>query len=232
MFTFLLSILTQFFTFVGYIKNGAYPNALSIEEEEYWVDKLLNEKSSKAREKLIEHNLRLVAHVAKKYESKNELQEDLISIGTIGLIKACDTYSLNKGVRIATYAAKCIENEILMHLRSNKKNYKNVSLYDSIGQDKDGADITLIDVIPSDDTPIQETIDLNNKIAVLKQYYNILDEREMEIISLRYGLNNNEELTQKQIAKKYNISRSYVSRIEKRALTKLLQEFKKNNKIL
>ena len=119
-----------------------------------------------------------------------------------------------------------------MHLRSNKKNYKNVSLYDSIGQDKDGADITLIDIIPSDDTPIQETIDLNDKIAVLKQYYNVLDEREMEIISLRYGLNNNEELTQKQIAKKYNISRSYVSRIEKRALTKLLQEFKKNNKMM
>ena len=232
MFQFIIGLLSQFFTFVGYIKNGAYPNALTIEEEEYWVDKLLNEKSNKAREVLIEHNLRLVAHVAKKYESKNELQEDLISIGTIGLIKACDTYSTNKGVRIATYAARCIENEILMHLRSNKKNYKNVSLYDSIGQDKDGAEITLMDIIPSNDTPIQEIIDLNDKISVLKQFYNVLDEREMEILSLRYGLNNENEHTQKEVAKKYNISRSYVSRIEKRALTKLLQEFKKNNKIL
>lgn len=231
MFQFLINILSQFFTFVGYIKNGAYPNALTLEEEQYWVDKLLNEKSSKAREVLIEHNLRLVAHIAKKYESKNELQEDLISIGTIGLIKACDTYTSSKGVRIATYAAKCIDNEILMHLRSNKKNYKNVSLYDSIGQDKDGADITLMDIIPSNETPIEDVIDLNDKIKILKQYYNILDEREMEILSLRYGLNNEKEHTQKQVAKMYNISRSYVSRIEKRALTKLLQEFKKNQKI-
>lgn len=192
---------------------------------------ILNEKSNKAREVLIEHNLRLVAHIAKKYESKYELQEDLISIGTIGLIKACDTYTSSKGVRIATYAAKCIDNEILMYLRSNKKNYKNISLFDSIGQDKDGSDITLMDVIPSNEEPIEDVIDLNDKIKVLKQFYNVLDEREMEILSLRYGLNNQKEHTQKQVAKHYNISRSYVSRIEKRALTKLLQEFKKNKKI-
>lgn len=228
---FIIGLLSQFFTFVGYVKNGAYPNALSLEEEEYWVDKLLNEKSNKAREVIIEHNLRLVAHIAKKYESKYELQEDLISIGTIGLIKACDTYTSSKGVRIATYAAKCIDNEILMYLRSNKKTYKNISLFDSIGQDKDGSDITLIDIIPSNEEPIEDVIDLNDKIKVLKQFYNVLDEREMEILTLRYGLNNQKEHTQKQVAKLYNISRSYVSRIEKRALTKLLQEFKKNKKI-
>jgi len=228
---FIIGLLSQFFTFVGYVKNGAYPNALSLEEEEYWVDKLLNEKSNKAREVIIEHNLRLVAHIARKYESKYELQEDLISIGTIGLIKACDTYTSSKGVRIATYAAKCIDNEILMYLRSNKKTYKNISLFDSIGQDKDGSDITLIDIIPSNEEPIEDVIDLNDKIKVLKQFYNVLDEREMEILTLRYGLNNQKEHTQKQVAKLYNISRSYVSRIEKRALTKLLQEFKKNKKI-
>lgn len=231
MLDFIFKLFSDLSLFVGFIKNGAYPNPLSNEDEEYWVDKYLVEKSTIARQKLIEHNLRLVAHIAKKYESKIDALEDLISIGTIGLIKAVDTYSTSKGVRIATYAAKCIENEILMYLRSTKKNNKDVSLYDPIGQDKDGSEISLIDIIPSDDEPIEQVIAMNEKISILTQYLAILEPREYDILSLRFGLRGEGEHTQRDVAKIYNISRSYVSRIEKRALTKLLQEFKKNKKI-
>ena len=178
---------------------------------------------------MIVHNLRLVAHIANKYESKDENFEDLISIGTIGLIKAIDTFSPEKDVKIATYAAKCIENEILMVLRSNKKLSKNVSLLDSIGSDKDGSDITLLDVIPSSERLVEEEYEHNLDLNKLKSYLHVLDERETMIINLRYGLNGNKELTQKEISKLYKISRSYVSRIEKRALVKLLSEFKRNS---
>ena len=178
---------------------------------------------------MIVHNLRLVAHIANKYESKDENVEDLISIGTIGLIKAIDTFSPEKDVKIATYAAKCIENEILMVLRSNKKLSKNVSLLDSIGSDKDGSDITLLDVIPSSERLVEEEYEHNLDLIKLKSYLHVLDERETMIINLRYGLNGNKELTQKEISKLYKISRSYVSRIEKRALVKLLSEFKRNS---
>jgi RNA polymerase sporulation-specific sigma factor len=207
---------------------GSFPPPLSAKKENELLEKSLNGDVS-ARNKLIEHNLRLVAHIAKKYESKNDILEDLISIGIIGLIKAVDSFSNEKGVKLATYSAKCIENEILMHLRSNKKNSKNVSLFDAIGEDKDGSIITLMDVVPSSSLPVDLQLDRKNKISKLISYLPKLDERELEIISLRYGLGNNEELTQKEVAKKFNISRSYVSRIEKRALTKLLQEFRKDN---
>ena len=183
-----------------------------------------------ARIKLIEHNLRLVAHIAKKYDTTDESNEDLISIGTIGLIKAVDTYSLEKKVKLATYAARCIENEILMSIRTNKKYSKDLSIYDAIGVDKDGSEITIVETLDNGDTSIPEQIDKSHKLSLLKEYLKVLDERELMIISLRYGLNNNEELTQREIAKKYKISRSYVSRIEKRALTKLLAEFKLHNK--
>lgn len=214
----------------GFIKNNVYPDKLSDEEEQRFLERLFDEEAhEEARKELIVHNLRLVAHIAKKYESKDENFDDLISIGTIGLIKAIDTYSPDKKVKLATYSAKCIENEILMALRANKKHAKNVSLNEAIGTDKDGSEINLIDVIPSDEEGIDSTIEKKQKIEALTRYLNVLDEREYQILSLRYGLNNEVEHTQKEISRQYKISRSYVSRIEKRALIKLLNEFKKHN---
>lgn len=226
----LLNLFKEMTLYVGYIKNNAYLSPLSEKEEDYYVDKWLTSKCNISRNKLIEHNLRLVAHISKKYESDVDSLEDLISIGTIGLIKAVDSYSLNKGVRIATYASKCIENELLMHMRNNKKINKNISLNESIGVDKDGVDVTLLDILPVESQFNYDNINLNENIIELKKYLKVLDERELEIIKYRFGLDNNEELTQKEVAKKFNISRSYVSRIEKRAFIKLLQEFKKARK--
>ena len=172
----LLEILLSIFdcSFLhGFLKNSVYPDKLSQEEEDRYLALLFNpDYHDEARKELIIHNLRLVAHIAKKYESKDENFEDLISIGTIGLIKAIDTYSLDKEVKLATYSARCIENEILMVLRSNKKYSKNVSLNDSIGIDKDGSEINLIDVIPYEDTPIDEKIERKNQIESLKKYLN------------------------------------------------------------
>ena len=205
-----------------------FPEPLTSEEEKLYLQQLKNGDDD-ARNILIERNLRLVAHVVKKYSNTKVEQDDLISIGTIGLIKAIDTFSPEKDVKIATYAAKCIENEILMVLRSNKKLSKNVSLLDSIGSDKDGSDITLLDVIPSSERLVEEEYEHNLDLNKLKSYLHVLDERETMIINLRYGLNGNKELTQKEISKLYKISRSYVSRIEKRALVKLLSEFKRNS---
>lgn len=216
--------------FIGLVKNQVFPTKLSIEEENQLISMLDDENSKKyAREKLITHNLRLVAHIANKYESKNENLDDLISIGTIGLVKGIDTYSSSKSTKLATYCAKCIENEILMVLRSNKKCSKNVSLLDSIGVDKEGSEITFFDVIPNQNEDLQASYDKSQKIEKLNEYLKVLDPREMMIIKLRYGLEGSQEYTQKEISKRYNISRSYVSRIEKRALVKLLSEFKKNN---
>ncbi len=229
MFELIIQLFEEIKYFVGFIKGDIYPEPLNKEDEDKYVLDLLEKNDNYAREQLIEHNLRLVAHIAKKYESKTDSLEDLISIGIIGLIKAVDSFSNEKGVRLATYSAKCIENEILMHLRSNKKNSKNVSLFDAIGEDKDGSIITLMDVVPSSNLPLDLQLDRKNKISKLVSYLPKLDERELEIITLRYGLGNHEELTQKEVAKRFNISRSYVSRIEKRALTKLLQEFRKEN---
>lgn len=215
---------------LGFIQNGVLPNKLTEEEEEKYITSLFNESThDEARNMLITHNLRLVAHIAQKYESKDENIDDLISIGTIGLVKAVDTYSKDKSVKLATYASKCIENEILMVLRSNKKHSKNVSLFEPIGIDKDGLEVQLVEVLPSNDELVIDEVNHNEQLKSLAKYLNVLDEREMKIISLRYGLNNGTEYTQKEISKMYNISRSYVSRIEKRALTKLLSEFKKNN---
>lgn len=214
----------------GLIKNNVYPAKLDEDSENQLLKELCNKEThDEARKELIIHNLRLVAHIAKKYESKDENFEDLISIGTIGLIKSIDTYSLDKDVKLATYSARCIENEILMVLRSNKKLSKNVSLNETIGLDKDGSEINLIDVLPSEEEPLVNKVSRNEQLDLLKKYIHVLDEREYKIISLRYGLNNQIEHTQKEISKKYHISRSYVSRIEKRALIKLLNEFKKNN---
>lgn len=226
---FIFSLLNIKFL-LGFITNGILPSKLSEEDEEKYIQNLFNEDThDEARNMLITHNLRLVAHIASKYESKDENIDDLISIGTIGLVKAIDTYSLGKEVKLATYASKCIENEILMVLRSNKKHSKNVSLYEPIGIDKDGLEVQLVDVLPTDEELVIDEVNHNERLTALTKYLDVLDERELKIISLRFGLNNQNEYTQKEISKMYNISRSYVSRIEKRALTKLLSEFKKNN---
>ena len=201
---------------------NVFDKPLSTKEENECIEKLL-EGDKDARNKLIEHNLRLVAHIVKKYETKGVSADDLISIGTIGLIKGIDSYSANKGVKLTTYAAKCAENEILMYFRSNKKYNTNISLNDVIAHDKDGGDITLMDVLEEHTESIETTIEFKDNIRNLSKYLNVLNKRELEIIKMRYGLLSEEEKTQKEIAKKLRISRSYVSRIEKRALIKMLR---------
>ena len=201
------------------------------EKEENECIELLEKKDKVARNKLIEHNLRLVAHIVKKYEDKKISSDDLISIGTIGLIKGIDSYNKNKGVKLTTYAAKCIENEILMYFRSNKKNNNVVSLNDIVAKTIDGNEISLIEMIEMNEEDISEKIELKENIKDLKEYLNVLNKREAKIIKMRYGLMGEKEKTQKEIADDMNISRSYVSRIEKRALIKILREFIKNNKI-
>lgn len=230
MFFNLLNIIKQMLFFTGSYSNNVFPEPLSSEEEEDCINKMLNGDNN-ARNKLIEHNLRLVAHIVKKYDTKETMTDDLISIGTIGLIKGIDTYNDDKKTKITTYAARCIQNEILMYFRSQKKYGPTVSLNDAIGHDKEGNEINLIDVIKDKNVDLFETLDLKNNINLLKQYLKLLNKREKEIIIKRYGLNNTKDMTQKEIADELRISRSYVSRIEKRALTKMLTEFIKNKNI-
>ena len=212
--------------FVSYVKNQAFPQPLSPEEELKYI-RSMQKGDREARNKLIEHNLRLVAHIVKKFENTGEDLEDLISIGTIGLIKGVESYSLDKGTKLATYAARCVENEILMHLRALKKVKKDVSLHEPIGQDKEGNEISLIDVLKAENQNIIEYIQLNMEIDKLQDYLSILNSREREVIVYRYGLNDYNEMTQREIAKRLHISRSYVSRIEKRALMKVFHEYYK-----
>ena len=230
MFLNLLNIIKDMLFFTGSYTNNVFLEPLSPEEEEKAINDMLN-GSVDARNKLIEHNLRLVAHIVKKFDVKEENTDDLISIGTIGLIKGIDTYKNNKKTKITTYAARCIQNEILMYFRSNKKYGPTVSLNDAIGHDKEGNEINLIDVIKDNDTTLFEKLDLKNNIMLLKKYLKLLKKQERDIIIKRYGLNNKKGMTQKKIAKELKISRSYVSRIEKRALTKMLTEFIKNKNI-
>jgi len=222
--TVLAALIKEAFFFVSYVKNHAFPQPLPPDEEAKYIQQM-QEGSETARNKLIEHNLRLVAHIVKKFDNTGEDVEDLISIGTIGLIKGVESFSPGKGTKLATYAARCIENEILMHLRSLKKVKKDVSLHDPIGQDKEGNEISLMDILEADNQNIIEYIELNMEISKMQDYFSILDEREKEVIVYRYGLNKNKEMTQREIAKKLNISRSYVSRIEKRALMKVFHEY-------
>ena len=224
-FNFIANNLT-FFT--GSYSNNVFPDPLSKEEEEEYVIKAMNGDKD-ARAKLIEHNLRLVAHIVKKFESNVNDVDDLIGIGTVGLIKGIDTYSPDKNVRLTTYVAKCAENEILMFFRGDKKNSKNVSLNEGISYDKEGNEITILDVLKTPDPDYAEEIQKNDNIALLKKYMNVLTKRERDILEARYGLNNTDEYTQKEIAKKLGISRSYVKKIKKRATTKILREFIKNN---
>jgi len=231
MLTFIISLLKGLIFFTGSYSNNVFPETLSKEEEEKAIERMLMGDKD-ARNTLIEHNLRLVAHIVKKYESKSYDSDDLISIGTIGLVKGIDSYRPSKKTRLTTYAARCIENEILMHFRSNKKHLNNVSLNDRVGYDKDGNEISLIDILKSDDKDINEELNTQDNIELLLNYLQILSPREKEIIIKRYGLFNNKEQTQKEIAKEMKISRSYVSRIEKRAITKILREFMKNKSTL
>jgi len=222
--TVLALLLNDFSLFVSFVKNNAFPQPLDEKEEEIQIN-LLKKGDEKARNTLIEHNLRLVAHVVKKFENTGEDIEDLISIGTIGLIKGIESYQSNKGTKLATYAARCIENEILMHLRSLKKIRKDVSLHDPIGTDKEGNEITLIDVLGTDQDEVINKVQFKIEKAKVYNFLHILDEREKEVVIGRFGLINGEEKTQREIAKELGISRSYVSRIEKRALMKLFNEF-------
>ena len=217
--------------FTGSYSVNVFPSPLNKKDEERYLNQMVM-GDKEARSKLIEHNLRLVAHIVKKYENSTYDPDDLISIGTIGLVKAIDSYKINKKVKLTTYAARCIENEILMHLRSNKKHLNNISLNDSIGYDKDGNEINLIDVIKVESSDIANDLNTKDNIELLYKYINELSKRDKEIIIRRYGLFNNKEMTQKEIAKEMKISRSYVSRIEKRAVSKILKKFLKSKKTL
>ena len=223
-------LVSNFSFFTGSYSNNAFPEPLSKEEEEKYIEMMMKGDKT-ARSILIEHNLRLVAHIVKKFESSTNDVDDLIGIGTVGLIKGIDSFSLDKNVKLTTYIAKCAENEILMYFRSDKKNAKNVSLFDGISFDKEGNEITILDVLKTDDPDYAEEIYKKDNIELLRKYLNVLTKRERKIISKRYGLDGNDEVTQKEIAKELGISRSYVSRIEKRAITKILREFIKNNNI-
>ena len=229
MFLSLIELIKSLMFFTASYSNNIFPDPLTKEEEDKYIE-LAKLGDKEARNKLIEHNLRLVAHIVKKFDYKNVDQDDLISIGTIGLIKGIDSYSSRHGTRITTYCARCIENEILMYFRSNNKNNKNISINESIGFDKEGNEITILDVLKMPKPDFAEELQVKDNIELLKDYIKVLNTREKEIIVKRYGLNNCREQTQKEIAKELKISRSYVSRIEKRALTKILREFMKNKK--
>lgn len=223
----LLTYLSNVFFLLLHITGaGAFPKALSKEEEKALLER--NGKGDKAaRKKLIEHNLRLVAHVIKKYYRQENDQEDLISIGTIGLIKAVDSFDKNKNIKFSSYASKCIENEVLMYFRRCNKTMQDISLDDPIENDKDGSLLTIMDTVQVEDTVIE---DIDNKINSKKMYEilkSALDDRERRIIILRYGLMGVKPLPQREIAKKFGISRSYVSRIEKTAIEKLRSGFKR-----
>lgn len=227
--TLLFEAIRNIFFLFGYVSNvNSFPQPLSPEEEQHYI-KLLKEGSEEARNVLIERNLRLVAHIVKKYNSTVSDSDDLISIGTIGLIKAIATFNHEKGTRLATYAARCIENEILMQIRSSKKIQSEVSLQDPIGVDREGNEIALIDVIGNEAESVVEEVELKMQV---KRLYNkmkeVLKNREKVVLELRYGLLNGTSKTQREIAKMLGISRSYVSRIEKKAIKKLGKELKQS----
>ncbi len=222
----LLSLISNYlFLFILHIThNETFPKPLSKKQESEYIE-LLKTGDINARNKLVEHNLRLVAHIIKKYYHCTFDTEDLVSIGTIGLIKAINTFNPDKNIKLSSYASRCIENEILMHFRNCKKNALDISLNDTIDIDKDGNPLTLIDIMSVDDNILEE-LDKKLNLEKLSQYMNdVLTEREKKILIMRYGFNNTEPLTQQQIADKLNISRSYVSRIEKKALELLRKKY-------
>lgn len=216
----LLILSGSFFTLRLSGGGGSFPRALNAEEEKEYLERMA-QGDTEARNKLIEHNLRLVAHIIKKYYTQDRDQDDLLSIGTIGLIKGISTFRPDKNVRLATYASRCIENEILMYFRSTRKLQGEVSLSDSLDTDQDGNALSLMDVISVDDTMLEDLDAKDSGARVRRCIKTCLNEREAEIIRMRYGLDGAEPLTQREIAAKYGISRSYVSRIEKKAIEKL-----------
>jgi RNA polymerase sporulation-specific sigma factor len=229
----LIELIKNIIFFIGRIESvSSFPEQLSKEEEEKYLKKLF-EGDIQAKQKLIIHNLRLVAHIAKKYNNTTIDNEDIVSIGTIGLIKAVESFNSTKGTKIGTYAAKCIENEILMALRAEQKHKNNIFLQDSILSDGEGGNISFLDIVQTNETQCQDICDkmVNEKReSKLTQVMDkVLTKRERDIIIMRYGISNTEKKTQIQVAKILNISRSYVSRIEKKAIGKLAKEF---NKIL
>ncbi len=202
-----------------------FKKPLSKEEERYYLMRS-REGDIDARNTLVEYNLRLVAHIVKKYNSFGRDLDDLLSIGTVGLIKAINTYDMEKGNRLVTYAARCIENELLMMLRQERKCSKEVSLFEPIGTDKEGNEINLMDIVESEGMDIADRVVLRDEVRQMHKSIQVcLDDREYQVIVLRYGLYGNRMLTQREVADYMNISRSYVSRIEKKALAKLRKEF-------
>lgn len=224
-----ITFMNKILLFSSFVNNSSgFPNPLTEDEEKLYFEKFKN-GDEKAKEKLINHNLRLVAHIVKKYSGAGEA-DDLISVGTIGLIKAINTFEYSKGTQLSTYAARCIENEILMLLRLSKKHKNVISIQENLGTDKDGNEIELEDVIPGDEFDIDDIVSnniLGNKINQIIEL--CLDERESTIIKMRYGLNNTPALTQREVAVKLGISRSYISRLETKALEIIKNEIKKQN---
>ncbi len=216
-------VLYQFFTaffLSGVVAGGNFPEPLGEEEEKLCIEKM-KEGDSEARNRIIEHNLRLVAHIVKKYSQSADI-DDLISIGTIGLVKGVDSFDKSKNTRLATYVARCIENEVLMYLRHEKKFNGQISLSEPIGYDQEGNEISLMDILTGDDEDVCDKVDRSEKLKQLFEKVRMIkDKREKEILYLRYGLYGKEPLTQKEVAKKLGISRSYVSRIEKKAIMHL-----------
>lgn len=228
----LFSMLGQYLCFfILHVCSGnSFPKPLSEKQEREYLEQAAN-GNTEARNKLVEHNLRLVAHIIKKYYGAQSEQDDLVSIGTIGLIKAINTFDMNKNIRLSSYASRCIENEILMHFRYSKKSSQDISLNETIDTDKDGNPLTLLDIMSVDDNIIDE-LDLKFNRSKLAQFINEeLDEREKQIIIMRYGLDGNKPMTQNSVAKKMNISRSYVSRIETKALKTLRKRFETSSNL-
>lgn len=221
-----LSYISQYiFLFILHIAHGeSFPKPLKKSEEQHYLE-LAAKGNINARNILVEHNLRLVAHIIKKYYQNYGGQDDLVSIGTIGLIKAINTFDLNKNIKLSSYASRCIENEILMFFRNNRKSSQDVSLNDTIDTDKDGNPLTLMDIMASD-MDVAEDVDTKLHLEVLNAYINeVLTPREKEVIIKRYGIGGGKVQTQRELAKKLNISRSYISRIEKKALEKLRSRY-------
>ena len=225
MFGFLSYISQYIFLFILHIAHGeSFPKPLKKSEEQHYLE-LAAKGDINARNILVEHNLRLVAHIIKKYYQNYGGQDDLVSIGTIGLIKAINTVDLNKNIKLSSYASRCIENEILMFFRNNRKSSQDVSLNDTIDTDKDGNPLTLMDIMASD-MDVAEDVDTKLHLEVLNAYINeVLTPREKEVIIKRYGIGGGKVQTQRELAKKLNISRSYISRIEKKALEKLRSRY-------
>jgi len=223
-----ISFLKGLVFLTAYISNNVFPQPLSEEDEALYLHRL-EQGDEEARNILIEHNLRLVAHIIKKFDATGEDPDDLISIGTIGLIKAINTFNQNKGTKLATYAARCIENEILMFLRAAKKSKGEVSLYDPIGTDKEGNEITLMDILGTGPETVSEIVENFFEERRLLEKVKKLHKRERKVLEFRYGLFSGPRKTQREIARMLGISRSYVSRIEKRAIKKLLKELSAEN---